>query len=156
MSCCNSDSKIKNSDFVCPHCHGDGIVVHPITPKNLIKDEINHKVRAEPIYKFCKNESCGTSYFTEDKSHYFTINDLKERSTLKDKGLDVNVCYCFGHTRRSVLSELETTGKTTVLENIKSKMKDPGCFCEVSNPQGGCCLGNVSAWVREAKNLINQ
>lgn len=156
MSCCNTEPIKKNTDVLCPKCNWEGIVVQPITPKNLIKDDVNHQVRADFTYKYCKNENCDTSYFTEDKSHYFTINDLKERPTLKDKGLDVKVCYCFGHTRQSVLSELKATGQSTVLGDIKSKMKDPGCFCEVSNPQGSCCLGNVTAWIKEAKTLIKE
>lgn len=156
MSCCNTGPRKKNTNVLCPKCNGEGIVVQSITPKNLIKDDVHHQVRADLTYKYCKNENCDASYFTEDKSHYFTINDLRERPTLKDKGLDVKVCYCFGHTRQSVLSELKATGQSTVLEDIKSKMKDPGCFCEVSNPQGSCCLGNVTAWIKEAKKLITE
>lgn len=156
MSCCSTEHRKKNTDVVCPKCNRDGILVQPITPKSLIKEAVNHQVRPDLTYKYCKNESCDISYFTEDRSHYFTINDLKERPTLKDNGLEVKVCYCFGHTRQSVLSELKATGQSTVLEEIKSKMKDPGCFCEVSNPQGVCCLGNVTAWIKKAKKLITE
>lgn len=30
-----------------------------------------------------------------------------------------------------------------VLNEIKAKMKDPGCFCKTANPSGKCCLGDV-------------
>jgi hypothetical protein len=111
------------------------------------------KVNYDLSYKFCKNEECEIVYFSEDENNIFRINNLKTNVTLKDSGLDVNVCYCFGHTRKSVLGEIESTGKSTVLIDIKNKMKDPGCFCEKSNPQGGCCLSNVKDWVSKA-NLI--
>ncbi len=76
---------------------------------------------------------------------------MKVKATVKDNGLDVHVCYCFDYTRQSILDEINKTGDTRALEDIKAKMKSPGCFCETSNPQGGCCLGNVTAWIKEAK-----
>lgn len=154
MNCCNVEHKNKDTTFVCPRCQEGGILVNLATPENLLKESVKTQLRLNHVYKFCKNSSCSISYFTEDKSHYFAVEDLKEKATLKDKGMDVKVCYCFGHTRQSVLSELQSAQKSTVIENIKLNMKNPGCFCEVSNPQGGCCLGNVAAWIKEARLLL--
>lgn len=157
MGCCNKNIENKanmEKEFTCPKCSNKGVVVKHITPQTLLEDTYKSHLRTNCIYKFCKNDECDVAYFTEDSSHYFSIAELKEKATLKDKGLDVKVCYCFGHTRQSILTELQTTGETKVLEDVKSKMKDPGCFCERSNPQGGCCLGNVSSWIKDAKELI--
>lgn len=160
MDCCNkNDESFKTSKmdtkFTCPKCSNIGIIVELITPKSLLKDDYKIQVRAESIYKFCKYSNCDVAYFTKDLTHYFLIDQLKEKVTLKDQGLDVLVCFCFGHTRQSILSELQMTGETKVLEDVKSKMKDPGCFCERSNPQGGCCLGNITSWIKEAKTLCS-
>lgn len=89
-------------------------------------------------------------YFSENKNKLFKINDLKTKVTIKDTGLDVLTCYCFNHTRKSILDEIERTGKSTIIENIKKKMQDPGCFCEISNPQGICCLSNNISYVKNS------
>ncbi|MBK24546.1 MAG: hypothetical protein CME70_11180 [Halobacteriovorax sp.] len=158
MGCCDSKDKPKREEdqtvsFSCPSCQNKGVKVQTITLQALLKDCCKEKINVELQYKFCKNSDCETVYFSADTSHYFLKDELTVKATLKDEGLEVNVCYCFGHTRASVLDEIKRTGKSTVLEDIKAKMKDPGCFCETSNPQGGCCLGNVISWIAEAKKL---
>jgi len=54
------------------------------------------------------------------------------------------VCYCFEWTNSKIRRELESTGKTTALKDIKNKMNDLGCNCKVLNPSGKCCLGDVT------------
>ncbi len=158
MGCCNKTTEDKakmKTEFTCPKCNNNGVAIEVITPQTLLKDIDKIYVRTNCIYKFCKNSNCDIAYFSEDPSHFFAKKDLTEKVTVKDKGLDVKVCYCFGHTRQSILTELQTTGETKVLEDVKSKMKDPGCFCERSNPQGGCCLGNLTSWIKDAKDLVS-
>ena len=154
MDCCkkNENNKLKK-DFSCPLCGNTGVVIKLITPQMSLKEISKDRIKTDSIYKFCKNSNCQIAYFTTDSSHYFTITELKEKATLKDLDLSVKVCYCFNITRQNILSELQTTGKTELLEEVKSKMKEPGCFCEKSNPQGECCLSNISSWIKNAKEL---
>lgn len=161
MGCCDikTDSKSEieqDVSFTCPKSHNKGVKVKLITPQTLLKDGCKSKIDTKLHYKFCKNTECNITYFSNDPNNFFTKDDLKVKATLKDKGLDVHVCYCFGHTRQSVLDEIRENGNSTVVEDIKAKMKDPGCFCETSNPQGGCCLANTIAWVKEAKEIANE
>lgn len=156
MGCCDnkndSQSKEKTDTiFNCTKCQNKGVKVQIITLQSLLKDCCKGKISSNSIYKFCKNSECETVYFSRDKSHFFIKEELTVKATLKDKGLDVNVCYCFGHTRQSILDEIQSTGNSTVLEDVKAKMKNPGCFCETSNPQGGCCLGNITSWIKEVQ-----
>jgi len=151
MRCCiKKNGNTPNIFFVCPKCQDKGVKVQIITPQTLLKEYCKKKINTDLTYKFCKNSECEISYFSQNKSHFFIKGDLSVKATLKDQGLDVNLCYCFGHTRQSVLNGIKKTGKTTVLEEVKSKMNDPGCFCETSNPQGGCCLSNITAWIKYA------
>jgi len=160
MGCCNStniDFKVEvseNRDFLCPKCSQKGSKVKLDTPRVILKETLQANIQEGIEYNWCKNPECEVSYFSSDTEHYFLTKDLKVRATVKDKSLDVHVCYCFNHTRQSVLDELRDTGESTVIEDIKAKMKDPGCFCETSNPQGACCLANNKAWLEEAKKLI--
>jgi hypothetical protein len=49
-----------------------------------------------------------------------------------------------------VREEIAASGKSTVVERIASEMKAGLCACEIRNPQGSCCLGNVKAVVKAA------
>lgn len=155
MGCCiqkNEDRESLDSyhDFKCPDCHRKGVKVALTTVQSFVKIVAIDK---GITYKFCKNTDCSIVYFTANKEDFFRTCDISTKITLKDPGLDVKLCYCFNHTRQSVQAQIQSFGKTSVLEDIKMKMKEPGCFCETSNPQGGCCLGNVKAWIKTIKEL---
>lgn len=145
MECCSKDRLIDIKK--CPFCGDEGTIVKNITPKSILKDNIVGLISDEKSYRYCKNKNCDISYFAEDQN--FHVADMKVKATHKDNGLDVHVCYCFNYTRDMILKDIMNNGKSNALKEIKDKMKDPGCFCEISNPQGSCCLGNVSAWIRE-------
>jgi hypothetical protein len=63
------------------------------------------------------------------------------------------VCYCFDLSEDAVRREVEGTGVSASAERIKSLVRDGRCACEVRNPQGSCCLGNVAALVKAAQAL---
>lgn len=149
MSCCDSHLQKKRIEFVCPKCSQNGTQVDIITLCSLLQNKVQMNIIKNIHYKYCKTSDCDVSYFSPN--NYFKIEDLKVKATHKDQGLDVSVCYCFGYTRESILNDIKINGQTNALEDIKNKMKNPGCFCERSNPQGNCCLGNVTAWIKQAK-----
>jgi hypothetical protein len=60
-----------------------------------------------------------------------------------------HVCYRFDHTIESIEQEVQQTGQSMVLNDIKTRMKD-GCGCETKSPQGTCCLGTVGRFVNRA------
>ena len=43
----------------------------------------------------------------------------------------------------------------TSVEDIKAKMQNPGCSCEVLNPSGGCCLGDTTKAIKEITSELN-
>lgn len=75
--------------------------------------------------------------------------DVRRPVTQKDPA-HAPVCYCFGFTPAMIREELVATGKSTVIERIAAEMKADFCACEIRNPQGSCCLGNVKAAVKVA------
>jgi len=84
----------------------------------------------------------------------FRKDDLRVKVGLKESGdPTVPVCYCFGWTPQKIQAEMKATGKTTAIEQIKAQVKAGNCYCEVTNPQGSCCLGNVSQVVKQALAL---
>jgi hypothetical protein len=78
--------------------------------------------------------------------------DKKEKSVAEvefnTKGL---ICYCFNHSKQELLNAIKLGEERYILEDVKSKMKDPGCFCERSNPSGKCCLADFNAFIKHFK-----
>lgn len=67
---------------------------------------------------------------------------------------DPQVCYCFNFFTSDLREEIETTGKTTIPDFIRQKVKEKACACEIMNPQGSCCLGNVSQAVKKIEKEL--
>jgi len=66
----------------------------------------------------------------------------------------IPVCYCFGFTRRDIHDEIAETGRSRIAEQISAEVKAGNCACEVKNPSGKCCLGNVTRVTQEVvRNL---
>src|SRR5258708_5215507 len=100
-------------------------------------------------YLFCREADCPVAYFSADGTQTFTTNQLRERVFQKEpESDDVFVCYCFRHTPGSIRDELIETGRSAVVEAINAGINAGQCACDLRNPQGACCLGNVGAVVK--------
>lgn len=150
MDCCKT--KISNI-FNCPVCNEQGRPVQLITVKSLLMPKLINLISEKKDYYFCNSTLCEVAYFSSEKE-IFTKYDLKERATQKFNAPDVKTCFCFNVTKGEIVDELKATGDCKVLSLIKAKMKDPGCFCEISNPQGSCCLANNIAYINEQKQKL--
>jgi hypothetical protein len=64
---------------------------------------------------------------------------------------DRTVCYCFGVGESDIRRELAASGRSTAVDRITALVKSERCACEVKNPQGSCCLGNVATATKAAK-----
>ena len=86
----------------------------------------------------------------------FTKSQLESRCRRGRKpGGERPLCYCFGHSVATITEELRTKDESDALEDIRRKMKDPGCSCDVKNPSGSCCLGTVAKGIETAKAELN-
>lgn len=65
--------------------------------------------------------------------------------------LDGLIYYCFKKSKKELFEAVKDGSEQSIIDDIKSKMKDPGCFCESANPSGKCCLGDVQALVKATK-----
>lgn len=128
-------------DHSCESAAGNGSGCKPVT-----KDS---------GYRFCDSPNCDVVYFAEDSDVTFTMSDLRVPVGVKETAGDRPLCYCFGHSVASIQDELRTKGHSDALEDIRAKMKDPGCRCEVTNPSGACCLGSVAKGITIAQEELN-
>ncbi len=147
--CCSPKPKSKEN---CPKCgeKAKGVLVK--TLEHLLTTESKKKLISLEGFHYCKTPSCDIVYFREDT--LLSQKDITVPVGLKEGANPAIVCYCFNWTKEKIKAELEATGKTTALEDIKAKMENPGCSCEVLNPSGGCCLGDVGKAIKEMEKEV--
>jgi hypothetical protein len=136
----------------CPCCGAAGQPVKPVTLRALLKPESAAQVREENSYffcdAFCGAAACEVVYFAPG-SQIFLKADLTVRVGSKESASPRQLCYCFGHTIESIAEEIERTGRSTAVADIRRRMREGGCACETKNPAGRCCLAAVEQFVRE-------
>src|SRR6266481_3024712 len=105
-------------------------------------------------YYFCDSSDCAVVYFALDaEAPRFRREDLVVRVGAKETADPIPICYCFGFTRQDIWDEIRSTGKSTVAKRITAEVEAGRCACEVKNPSGRCCLGDVT---RTAKDRLGQ
>ena len=105
-------------------------------------------------YYFCDASDCEVVYFALDaKAPTFRREDLVVRVGAKEMADPIPICYCFGFTRQDIWDEIRRTGKSTVAQRITAEVRAGNCACEVKNPSGKCCLGDVTRTAADSLNL---
>jgi len=80
--------------------------------------------------------------------------DKKEKINNKvNYDLDGLICYCFKHSKKSLFDAIQLGNEKKIVNDIKKKMKDPGCFCETSNPSGKCCMADVMGFIKYYRDV---
>jgi len=51
-------------------------------------------------------------------------------------------------SQSNIENQFTATGSSTIGERIKTEVKAGNCACEVKNPSGKCCLGDVTRIVK--------
>lgn len=105
-------------------------------------------------YYFCDSPDCELVYFPlNPEAPSFLRGDLIVRVGAKEIDDSLPLCYCFGFSRQDIWDEIRCTGKSTVAQQITAEVEAGRCACEVKNPSGKCCLGDIT---RAAKDRPSQ
>jgi hypothetical protein len=134
----------------CLSCDGQSRPVSLRTMLLMLKPELFDQV-GERQYRFCSSPDCPAVYFSRER--FFSTGDLRIRVGLKEKGVPIPLCYCFGFSEQDIREEIAVEGKTTIPQRVAALIKDRLCACEERNPSGSCCLGEVTIAV---KRLIQE
>ena len=141
------DLGIHPSESVCPTNGKVGTRVGRLTLMALLARPLTELRTIE--YRFCHYADCSTVYYSADGSQVFTEADLRERVYQKHPDEDDTiVCYCFRHTVGDILLDLAGSKSVTVAASINQGIQKGQCACDIRNPQGNCCLGNVNQLVK--------
>jgi hypothetical protein len=146
--CCQvPEKKVRTDSLICPVCRQKGKSVPLITLKALLTPSALQVLNPASSYSFCLNSDCEVVYFTDGK--VFNRHAVKVPVYQKDQSSVVPVCYCFGWTRERLVKAIRD--EENPIKHISEQVKASRCGCEVNNPQGSCCLGNVTAFMDRLK-----
>lgn len=151
-NCCSENSESpsalpQSKPGFCPVCGAQGKSVATLTVKSVVRDHT--RVPAPSSFLFCRTTTCDVVYFSGQA--IFRKPDMKVRVGIKETEDPVPLCYCFDYTREDILREIHKTGETKLAEVIKGEVQDGFCACEVKNPSGSCCLGDITRAIQHAK-----
>jgi hypothetical protein len=148
-NCCSPQPKGK---VECPSCNKKAKGVLGKTVEALLTHRTKVQFECFDGFYYCKTPSCKTVYFRDDT--ILTQKDMSIIVGLKDGASPATICYCFDWTKERIKTEIQEKGTTVALEDIKANMQNPGCSCEILNPSGDCCLGDVSKIIKELSSCL--
>jgi hypothetical protein len=132
----------------CPECGRRGRSVDIVTLKSLLTPGARATLKPQTRYAFCREPSCAAVYFADGQ--VYRTQDVAVPVFQKDPSPAVPVCYCFGWTRARIREESTRLGRSKAAAAISAHVRAGRCACELTNPQGSCCLANVLGVARSA------
>jgi hypothetical protein len=141
--CCSPSpaSSTDSTDSPCPRCGRSGRSVDRLTLKALLRPPALERL-GPGEYRFCANAECAVVYFSE--AQLFGRDDVTVPVFQKEAHGRRTVCYCFDIGEADLRREAETGARGSAVARITQHVKEGRCACELRNPQGSCCLGNIS------------
>ena len=131
----------------CPECGKIGKSVQGQTIKSLLSLSLRYV--QDVRYLFCRTQTCPVVYFSADSEQTYTIQEVRERVYQKEpEEEDVFICYCFRHTVGE-LRNASPEDRVAIGDNINTGINTGQCACDLRNPQGSCCLGNVNLRIKQ-------
>lgn len=133
----------------CPVTGAFGPPVSPTTVTALLTDGAVQRLTGETL-RFCPDPVCEVVYF--GPSATFTRSDVRVPVWQKEPTGARVLCYCFGENEASIVAELQQRGASCAVERVRAQIAAGCCACEVRNPRGICCLGDLIAAVDRARH----
>jgi len=143
--CCCAGPDQSEQSVTCRICGTSGKPVESVTVKALLTDTALARYE-HAAYRFCPDATCAVVYFAETGTT-FTTNDVRDRVWQKDPPGRRTLCYCFGENEADIADEIERTGHSSAVQRVRAHIAAKRCACEIRNPRGTCCLGDLLAAV---------
>ena len=143
--CCSAGPDRSKPIVACRVCGTSGKPVESLTVKALLTEAALGRYE-HAAYHFCQDAACAVVYF-EENGTTFTTADVRDRVWQKRPVGDRTLCYCFGENEADIAQEIERTGQSAAVQRVRAHIAAKRCACEVRNPRGACCLGDLIAAV---------
>jgi hypothetical protein len=135
----------------CPECGQAGKAVQGQTVKALLA--VSLRAVRDVEYRFCRTSTCPVVYFASDGQQTFTCDQVQGSIYQKAQQDDATpLCYCFGYTV-GTLRSMTQAQRAAVIDDINTGIQAGQCACDLRNPQGSCCLGNVRELIKRLDTL---
>ena len=152
-NCCFPDEASETSVSRCPSSGSAGVAVDLQTVKALLTETALRRLTIGD-YRFCQDAACDVVYF-DGSGTSFGPSDIRVGVWQKQPFGSRPICYCFGESEASIRSEVENDGRSLAVERVREHIAAGRCACEVRNPRGACCLGDVTAAVKRVEAALN-
>ena len=146
QECCGL--RQERAGVVCPKNEKVCKPVGRITVEALIRPERRHYLALLPYY-FCDSPSCDVVYVSASTEHVITKDQLQVRVGTKENKDPIPLCYCFDFDKKAIWDDIRFKGRTDIPQIITQRIKAGECRCQVTNPSGNCCLGDIYRAVKE-------
>lgn len=155
MNCCDIKKPGTTTPDRCASCANVGTRVDPITLKALLtSDTLRRGIPSAP--RFCATEHCSIVYFDNEAGVTFSESEVTVRVHAKHlTDGRVPVCYCFEYSPSTIEQEIARDGSSSARATITREVQAGHCACEVRNPKGTCCLGDVARVEQQLRDLAH-
>jgi len=137
----------------CPLCQQTGKKISDLTLAAQVKEDTLAALPSQEGFRFCAQRGCPAVYYREEDVVTISLDQVRHPVFQKSDDPRRPVCYCFSHTVEEITEEVMKTGHSSVPDAIKANCSKGLDACERNNPQGSCCLGNVSKVVKSAQSV---
>jgi hypothetical protein len=100
---------------------------------------------SDHTYRFCRTAYCPVVYFSADHCHIVTVDHIRE--PVYQKRLDDDAALVFRYTTGHIRG---TDAPMVIVDDISAGVQAGQCACDLRNPRGACCLGNVRELIRHS------
>jgi hypothetical protein len=146
--CCSAKEVDETPASRCARCMGLGTAVDLLTIRVLLTDQALGRLQPGR-HRFCPEPICDVVYFDE-RGAVFTTADLRVAVWQKERPGLRTICYCFGENERGIQAEVDGSGQSDAVGRVRQHIAAGRCACEVRNPRGVCCLGDLVTAVKRA------
>ncbi len=134
---------------VCPTNGLTGRRVDRRTLQSLLLVDL--RLLTEKTYWFCPDPACSVAYFSDSGTLLFSTDQVRVPIWQKQPDDPATpICYCFKFTTQTLRDEIRESGSSTLPDEITAGIQQGLCACDITNPQGSCCLGNVRRAIKSA------
>lgn len=151
-ACCTLTAPDTADVELCPVSRTKGKPVDLLTVKALLTGAALRRINSA-AHRFCPDPTCDVVYFDAGGALYLK-REVRVPVWQKESFGDRTICYCFGVSEQSIHAEIQSTGRSTAPERVRAHIAAGRCACEVRNPRGACCLGDVAAAVKRLEAAL--